>query len=154
MRRQFKRITILRAAIMAAAALAVLSASGCTMAILHNLLGGPQVQENPDPLDPGSGLTQYLCESETVTLAWDPPAGEIAGYRVYVRVHESGDWSLIAELSVDDDPEVELHHADFGNGDFDFGVIAVDPESEESAMHTSLDPTAQPTTGWYLSWAL
>ena len=43
---------------------------------------------------------------------------------------------------------------DFGDGDYDFGVVAVDPETEESAMHTCLDDTAQPDSGWYLSWTL
>ena len=135
-------------------ALAIFSASGCTMAILHNYLGDGTVESDPDPVVPDSGLTRCVCDTGAVTLAWDPPPGEIAGYRVYYRVHEVGDWTLIGEVPVNDNPELELLHADFGNGDFDFGVIAVDAENQESAMHTSLDDTAQPATGWYLSWAL
>ena len=151
MSRRIKGIAILRLAALAVTALAVLPVSGCTMAILHNLLGPSEVEETTDP---AGGCIQYLCDTEIVTLAWDPPPGEITGYRVYYRVHDSGGWTLVGEVPVDDDPEIELLHADFGDGDYDFGVIAVDVESEESTMHTSLDPTAQPTTGWYLRWAL
>jgi hypothetical protein len=154
MRWRLAGITIFRAGILIVAVLVIFSASGCTMAILHNYLGSGNVESDSDPVDPNSGLTQCVCDTEIVTLAWDPPPGEVAGYRVYYRVHEVGDWTLIGEVPVNDNPELELLHADFGNGDFDFGVVAIDAENQESAMHTSLDDTALPATGWYLSWAL
>ena len=65
---------------------------------------------------------------------------------------KAGSWILLDEIPAGDDPEYTLYHADFGNGDFDFGVTAVGEEEEESDMHSSLDETAQPSCGWYLSW--
>jgi hypothetical protein len=58
------------------------------------------------------------------------------------------------ELSATPSPEYMLDNDDIGNGIFDFGVVAkdLDSETEESALHSSLDVTAQPDTGWYLVW--
>ena len=95
-----------------------------------------------------------LCSTEEITLAWDPPPSEIASYKIFYRSHASGSWILLDEIPTDDDPEYTLFHGDFGNGDYDFGVIAVNTETAESVMHTSLDDTAQPESGWYLSWSL
>jgi hypothetical protein len=104
--------------------------------------------------DPDSGAEKVLCSSEEITLAWDAPPSAIASYKIYYRSHESGSWILFDEIAADDNPEYTLYHGDFGDGDYDFGVVAVDAETEESAMHTSLDDTAQPACGWYLSWIL
>ena len=100
-----------------------------------------------------TGADKVLCSGEEVTLAWDPPPSEISTYKIFYRPHESGSWILFAEIPADDNPEYTLYHADFGNGDFDFGVIAVNGGTGESDMHTSLDDTAQPACGWYLAWA-
>jgi hypothetical protein len=166
MRRRSSGTTILYVVIGLIALFTMIAGNGCTMAILHSVLGSAQTSQTdgedtgddppdnpPEPPDSG-GLTRYLCDTSEVTVAWDPPPGEIAGYRVYYRTHGDGSWTLVAEVPVNDNPELELQHGDFGDGDFDFGVIAVGVENEESAMHTSLDPTALPTTGWYLSWSL
>jgi hypothetical protein len=125
-----------------------ISASGCSLYLLQNL---DATGSTPDP---ESGAEMVLCCSEELTLAWDPPASEIANYKIYYRSHGSGTWIMFDEIPADDDPEYTLFHADFGNGEYDFGVVAVDAETEESAMHTSLDATAQPSSGWYLSWNL
>ena len=126
----------------------LLSAGGCSLYVLQNL---DATGSTPDP---ASAAEKVLCCSEEVTLAWDPPPSEIAAYKVFYRSHGSGTWILFDEIPSDDDPEYTLFHMDFGDGDYDFGVVAVDPETEESAMHTCLDDTAQPESGWYLSWTL
>ena len=124
------------------------STGGCSLYLLQNL---DATGSTPDP---EGEAEKVLCCSEEVTLAWDPPPSEIAAYKIFYRSHESGTWILFDEIPADDDPEYTLFHMDFGDGDYDFGVVAVDPEAEESAMHTSLDDTAQPESGWYLSWTL
>jgi hypothetical protein len=121
---------------------------GCSLYLLQNL------DVSASTPDPASGAEKVLCSAAEVTLAWDAPPSEIATYKIFYRSHESGSWILFDEIPADDDPEYTLFHGDFGNGDYDFGVVAVDPETEESAMHTSLDDTAQPESGWYLSWVL
>jgi hypothetical protein len=121
---------------------------GCSLYLLQNL---DATVSTPGP---DSGAEKVLCCAEEVTLAWDPPPSDIATYKIFYRSHESGTWMLFDEIPADDDPEYTLYHGDLGNGEYDFGVVAVDAETEESAMHTSLDDTAQPESGWYLSWVL
>jgi len=125
-----------------------LATGGCSLYLLQNL------DVSGSTPDSASGAEKELCSTDQVTLAWDAPPSEIAAYKIFYRSHESGTWILFDEIPADDDPEYTLYHGDFGNGDYDFGVVAVDAESEESAMHTSLDDTAQPQSGWYLSWNL
>jgi hypothetical protein len=123
-----------------------LAAGGCSLYLLQSL---DVPGSTPDP---DTGTEKVLCTDEEVTLAWDPPPSEISTYKIFYRAHESGSWILFDEITADNDPEYTLYHANFGNGDFDFGVIAVDGEAEESEMHTSLDDSAQPECGWYLAW--
>ena len=124
-----------------------LAATGCSLYLLQNS-GVPGSTPDPDAI-----VEMVLYTEEQLTLAWDPPPSEISTYKIFYRAHESGSWILFDEIPADDDPEYTLYHANFGNGDFDFGVIAVDGEAEESEMHTSLDDSAQPECGWYLAWA-
>jgi hypothetical protein len=140
-------------------ALAMLLASGCSLFLMGQLKGrtGTETGEEPgeEPGEqPGSGFAQFTSENDTVTIAWDPPAGEVASYKLFYRQHETGTWNLVTEIPAQSDPSVTLNHADFGNGSFDFGVEAVAAGGAESPMHTSLDNTAQPTSGWYLIWNL
>ena len=126
----------------------LLFSGGCSLYMLQN------VGSSGSTPDPETGAEMVLCSTEEITLAWDPPPGDIATYEIFYRTHESGTWILFDEIPADDDPEYTLYHGDFGNGEYDFGVVAVDSETAESAMHTSLDDTAQPESGWYLSWVL
>ena len=125
--------------------------TGCSMDMLQDLHSPSDWTPEPAP-GAEAVAEKVLCDTEEIILAWDPPHSEVAGYKVFYRSHESANWVLLDEIPCDDDPEYILYHCDFGNGDFDFGVVAVNEETAESAMHTSLDDTAQPDTGWYLSW--
>ncbi len=132
----FKQRSLARLAAGAVYATALL-ASGCSVF----LAGEPPV-------------SQITSQTDTLSLAWDPPAGAVTSYKVFYRAHGTTTWNLFAEIPAQPNPALALHQADFGNGSFDFGVEAVGDTGEESAMHTSLDTTAQPTSGWYLSWNL
>jgi len=123
--------------------------SDCSMAPLQNLEVAPEGTPQPD-----TSVEKVLCSTEEVILAWDPPHSNVIGYKIFYRGHESGSWILLGEIPADDDPEYSLYHCDFGDGDYVFGIVAVAAETAESAMHTSLDETAQPESGWYLSWEL
>jgi hypothetical protein len=115
------------------------------------LLQGLELPENPPEQ---FGADQILYTEDQLTLAWDPPPSDVTGYKVFYRPHSTGAWTLIEEIPATANPEYTLYYSDFGNGEYDFGVVAVDAETSESAMHTSLDDTAQPENGWYLSWIL
>jgi hypothetical protein len=126
----------------------MVSTGSCSLALLQN------ADVSGSTPDPDSGAEKVLCSAAEVTLAWDAPPSEIATYKIFYRSHESGSWILFEEIPADDNPEYTLYYGDFGNGDYDFGVVAVDTETSESAMHTCLDDTAEPECGWYLSWVL
>jgi len=95
---------------------------------------------------------KYWVATTEITLAWDPSPSEVAFYRLYCRSHGTVEWTLIAEVSSAGALEYTVDQGSFGNGDFNFGVVAVTVDAVESAMHTSLDATAYPTKGWYLHW--
>jgi len=108
--------------------------------------GGGEEHGATDPQEVSSTAAE-------VTLAWDPPPSSIAAYRVLFRIHDCSSWySLDDDLAAEPAPEFTVQHTAVGSGIFDFGVIAVDAEDAESAMHLSLETTAQPDTGWYLVW--
>jgi len=106
----------------------------------------------------GTDPDEIEVTEESVTLAWDSPSSEIDFFRVLFRIHGANppeSWLVLEEnLSAAPSPEYTLNNADIGNGVFDFGVVAkdLDADTEESALHSSLDVTAQPDTGWYLIW--
>jgi hypothetical protein len=96
---------------------------------------------------------EIRTKNDTVTLAWDPPDTPTAAYRIYYRVHGTLAWTLLDEVPAAPNPEYVLNIAQFGEGSFDFGVSSIDPSDQESNIHTSLDITADPTSGWYLIWS-
>jgi len=108
----------------------------------------------PKSESPGSTLSQITSQADSVTLAWDPSTGEVAAYKIFYRQHGTESWSVLTEVPAQAEPSLILYHSDFGNGSFDFGVEAVADTGAESPMHSSLDATAQPTSGWYLTWDL
>ncbi len=92
--------------------------------------------------------------SNTLTLQWDAPPSAIDHYTVYYRVHGSTDWIALADVPSDPQPEYTIQHSTVGDGDFDFAVVSVNASAQKSEYHTSLDSTAQPETGWYISWSV
>ena len=102
-------------------------------------------------------LKQGKSELVTVTadkivLLWDAPASAVDHYTVYFRIHGTSDWVELADVPADPNPEYTIQHSTVGDGEFDFAVVAVDAADLRSSYHTSLDTTASPQTGWYVSW--
>jgi hypothetical protein len=128
--------------------------AGCTLymaaAFKHSKAeGGLEEGEVSLPAQP----QQVSTSATEVTLAWDAPLSDVSVYRVLFRIHETDSWySLIDDLSAGASPEYAVQHGDVGSGIFDFGVIAVNAQDEESQLHHSLQNTAQPDSGWYLVW--
>jgi len=103
--------------------------------------------------------SKIIVDSDTIQLEWDPPevksfdeGSTILYYRVYYRIHDVGRWVTLDIIPAQDHPKYEIHHSDFGNGAYDFAVRAVSASSRYSALHSSLDPSADPLGGWYVVW--
>lgn len=88
-----------------------------------------------------------------VTLLWaDVNTITVESYKVYYKPHGDSTWILLDSIP-SSSPNYEISHSQIGNGIWDFGVSAVDELGNESKIHSSLEVTANPNTGWYLLWA-
>ena len=103
-------------------------------------------------LQDDSKYEKKITSEAQITLAWDPPSTPLQSYNIYYRVHDEVFWNLLAEIPATAEPQYTISIDDIGPGTYDFGVSAVDQDDNESALHTSLDITADPKSGWYLSW--
>lgn len=114
--------------------------------IQHETAPAGQNQTGPDDV---------LSTAAQITLEWDPPstgASSVASYAVSYRVHGASSWTVLATVPASSQPSYSVLHSAIGDGSYDFAVAAVDSTGTSSPLHTSLDPTADPTTGWYLTW--
>jgi hypothetical protein len=100
----------------------------------------------------GDDAEVKITSATQITLEWDPPASSVKSYRIYYREHDAVLWIFLTEITATDEPQYSIDFAEMGPGTFDFGVSAVDYSDQESDIHTSLDITADPSTGWYLLW--
>ena len=92
--------------------------------------------------------------ADQIILQWDAPASEVSKYLVSFRIHGETDWVQFpnGEIPATPLPEFPVLWTQVGDGDFDFAIVAENSVGEKSNVHISLDPTAQPPTGWYLHW--
>ena len=101
------------------------------------------------------GPDQIVSTATQLTLQWDPPstgASGVASYALSYRVHGSSGWIAMASVAASPQPQYTVLRSAIGAGSFDFAVAAVSSDDASSPLHTSLDPTADPSTGWYLTW--
>jgi hypothetical protein len=102
-----------------------------------------------------TGPHDITSDAVQVTLEWDPPASgasQVVTYTVSYRVHGTSTWKTLGTVPASAQPSYTVLRSTTGSGSFDFAVAAVDSTGASSPLHTSLDPTADPTTGWYLTW--
>ncbi len=110
--------------------------------------------------DTDSGQTKAVQKqmvtwsADQLVLRWDPPVATVSNYNVYYRVHGTDNWTPLGEIAAVAEPRFTVQHSTLGNGSFDFAVVARNAEGLTSAYHTSLDLTADPSTGWYVSWQI
>jgi len=116
--------------------------SGCAM-YDPSIFGALQDDSKPE---------KKMTSEAQITLAWDPPSTPVQSYNIYYRIHDEALWNLLAEIPAAAEPLYTISIDDLGPGTYDFGISAVDQDDNESALHTSLDITADPKSGWYLSW--
>jgi hypothetical protein len=127
----------------ATAALLLWAVAGCLMYMAEEFVPAQDAEELASPRASSAAL---------ITLLWNPPSGDPpVAYRVFFRIHGTADWVQLGEIPASPDPQYTVQHSTLGNGEYDFGVLAV-YDSAQSSLHTSLDPSAEPTTGWYLKW--
>lgn len=102
-----------------------------------------------------TGLKNVLSTAAQVTLQWDPPASgasQVASYTISYRIHGTTTWTTLATVPASTQPAYTVLHSAVGNGSFDFAVASIYSTGASSPLETSLDPTADPSSGWYLTW--
>jgi hypothetical protein len=95
-------------------------------------------------------------QGASLTLFWDPdltgnPADPTASYNLYSRTHGTFPWTLLGNTGTATE-SFSVSTDILPHGSYDFAVTAVTASGAESELHTSLDDTAQPQTGWYVVW--
>lgn len=146
---------------------ALLVTGGCTLPFLAMLDGADISVGSPDDRgssgdidgddDGGSGpiITAQMItiRAESFSLAWDPPLDAVDSYRLYYRNVETDDWHDLGSTGAEE-LQFEISDAVLGDGygRYAFAVQSVTPDGSESELHSSLSPTAQPETGWYVDW--
>jgi len=108
-------------------------------------------------LDSMTEAVMVSVDGQSLTLAWDPPStigglDRVAGYSVWYKRYSSPYWTLLGEIPAYQAPQYTVSHERVGDGLFVFAVSSIDDAGRTSEMHSSLDWTASPMTGWYVSW--
>jgi len=105
-----------------------------------------------------------LCENttqeifytkESITLEWDYTRDTlVSSFNLYYKEHGRSLWTLLdsTATTTTNTAEFTIEYNQLGEGSWDFGVSSVEYGGAESEIHSSLDPTASPDTGWYLTW--
>jgi hypothetical protein len=87
------------------------------------------------------------------TLQWQKPLDATPdSYNIYYKAHHDLLWNLLYEVTSDTDYQYTINYFDLDdNLSHDFGITAV-YGTTESGIHTSLESSANPNTGWYVEW--
>lgn len=105
----------------------------------------------PEPT-PHTNIT-YICETESIEIAWDAPpksADSISSYELYARSITHKEWDLLEENITS--TQTVINRSQLGTGIFELAVKSVSAEGEKSDYHKSIDADAIPVGGWRLEW--
>lgn len=137
----------------------VFIAAGCTNPLqLMIPSSASQAEERPEPVaaedevadEPVSAVQRVVVSASEFSLAWDYPVQDAGTFTIYYRHVDSDRWQLLKTgLSA---PLLSVDDSMLGYGDYEFAVSFTSENGVESGLHTSLDSTAIPTTGWYIAW--
>lgn len=102
---------------------------------------------------------EIMVNGNSVTIEWDNPehlAGDerIESQRIYIRSHGSFNWRLLDEINYSETPSYTVRRGSLEPGKYDFGVSIVTSNGIESSIHSSLDSSASPPSGWYIYWVM
>jgi hypothetical protein len=98
-----------------------------------------------------------VSQKDSVTLSWEKESDNskysnevVKGYNIYYRQHGTNTWVLYDSLEAGNSCVVKKDK--IGKGYFDFAVCSIGESGSVSNLHSSLDSTADPSTGWFLNW--
>lgn len=106
---------------------------------------------------------EILVRGDSFTLRWDPPIGttassryRVTGYELYYRPHSGNpgqlQWQALAEIAGPAPLTHRITREMLGPGKYDFAVRSVYDGGAVSDYHASTDYSADPPSGWYVTW--
>ncbi len=97
--------------------------------------------------------TPIRITTERFTIEWDPPPSDtdFDRYHIYYRPRGTWDWIPLTELSAADGPRLSMDASLLPYGTYEIAVSS-SYLGAESDLHSSMDDTADPATGWYVEW--
>lgn len=131
----------------------VLSSTFFLILILSNSCNMPTISRYAaEEIVEEETVTEVIKSGSFIEMEWDYyPDEPVDYYNFYYREHGSSSWIFLKSTN-SDTAEVTIAYSELGKGSWDFAVSAIDYSGNESELHTSLDETAYPVTGWYLTW--
>ncbi|MFZ7131897.1 MAG: hypothetical protein ACOWWR_06025 [Eubacteriales bacterium] len=102
---------------------------------------------------------EIMVRGNYLTIEWDNPffieeANKIKTYRIFIRSHGTYGWTFVSGKAYSEQTSFTIEKGDLRSGKYDIGVAIVTTDGEMTAIHSSLDNTAIPQTGWYIFWIM
>ena len=110
-------------------------------------------------LDINFGPTELIVNQQFFSLQWDFSGTDLSDdqadtstFRLYYRDHGTFKWYYLSEIPTSDEGWFFISEEQLDYGVYDFAVSYINKEGIESELHTSLEPSAKPMSGWYVNW--
>ncbi len=102
---------------------------------------------------------EFIVKGDSFTISWDYGSlntsnyvNKAAKYKIYYRIHGNNSWTFLDEIISENNLEYTITDKALDYGIYDLGVSSVNIKDAESEIHSSLDLTADPFSGWYINW--
>ena len=102
---------------------------------------------------------EIVVKGASFTICWDDNSNRISRnlndavqYKIYYRIHGSSGWEVLEAIEASINREFTIDNSKLDYGIYDLGVSSINQYGKESAIHSSLDRSADPFCGWYINW--
>lgn len=99
---------------------------------------------------------QIGTQKDSITITWENDtinntieSEGVKGFNVYYRQHGTNEWMFYNKV---DENTCVIKKDLTGEGCLNFAVCSKSEKGTVSDLHSSLDSTAEPSCGWFLSW--
>jgi len=112
---------------------------------------GGQTDINLDFAQLNKAGQRIPVSTENFTISWDQSDLPADFYKVYYRNHGTFTWTYLGSTASGTILEFTIDQSILTYGVYDLAVSSV-VGIEESELHSSMDDSALPATGWYIDW--
>lgn len=96
---------------------------------------------------------RIAVSGESFTISWNYEGSAVDEYRLYYREHGTYNWQFLGSTESGMIRIFTIDTTLLPHGLYDMAVSSVSA-GIESELHTSMDDTAVPATGWYIDWSV